>query len=223
MSQDQNRRRRRQQRRERRAADDGEREIQRAEPRAAIGSRLANVRETIDSFGGFLTIGAIGAALLVVGLLFYQSLKTDISDDALLGDAVQLPAGRLERAHTSNPAEMIGTAGEPPSGGPHFSQPWPTGVFDEAIPDGNAVHSLEHGIVWISYNPELVDAGQIAVLEDVADDFRGDVILAPRPQNARSVYAVSWGRVLGMDGVDGERLREFVRTNRDRSPEPGVR
>lgn len=228
MSQDQNRRRRRQQRRARREAAGDEPEPQRAvtqavEPRRSPRSLLAGVRETIDSFGGFLTIGAIGGALLVVGFLFFQSIGPGASDDPLLGEAVQLPAGRRAAAHTTNAADMIGTPGEPPSGGPHFPQPWPTGAFDEPIPDGNAVHSLEHGVVWISYNPELLDAGQVAVLEDVADDFRQDVILSPRPQNERAVYAVSWARVLGMDGVDAELLREFVRTNRNRSPEPGIR
>ncbi|MDP6604853.1 MAG: DUF3105 domain-containing protein [Dehalococcoidia bacterium] len=133
----------------------------------------------IDSLGGFLTIGAIGGALLLVAFLFLQGAQSDVSDDALIGEAVPLPSGQLERAHTSNPAELIGIPGEPPTGGPHFTQPWPVGIFDEPTPDGNAVHSLEHGIVWISYDPAQLTAEQIDVLKGVADDFRRDVILSP--------------------------------------------
>jgi hypothetical protein len=188
-----------------------------------VRSRLASARELIDSLGGFLTIGAIGGVLLVVGFLFLQSTRSDVSDDALIGEAVPLPSGQLERAHTSNPAELIGTPGEPPTGGPHFTQPWPVGIFDEPIPDGNAVHSLEHGIVRISYNPALLTAEQIDVLEEVADEFRRDVILSPRPQNELPVYAASWGQILRLETIDAELLRDFARTNRDRSPEPGIR
>ena len=191
------------------------------EPRVA-GPGKRRWRETIDSFGGFLTIGAVGGAVLVVLLLVLRNPLSSASDDPLLGEAAPLPPGR-ERAHTDNPGDLVGRPGEPPAGGPHFAQPWPTGVFDEPVPDGNAIHSVEHGIVWITYNPDLIDEAALATLEDVADDFRRDLILAPRPQNSMAVAAVSWGRILKMDVVDGELLRDFIRTNRNRSPEPGIR
>ena len=179
-------------------------------------------RETIDSFGGFLTIGAVGGAVLFVLLLVLNNPLSSVSDGPLLGEDVPLPPGR-ERRHTDNPGELVGQPGEPPAGGPHFAQPWPVGVFDEPVADGNAIHSLEHGIVWISYNPDLIDGAGLAALEDVAGDFRRDVILSPRPQNSIAVAAVSWGRILRLDAVDADVLKDFIRTNRDRSPEPGVR
>ncbi|WP_211253120.1 DUF3105 domain-containing protein, partial [Glycomyces tenuis] len=54
----------------------------------------------------------------------------------------------------------------PPAGGNHLSQ-WQTctgTVYAEPIADGNAVHSLEHGAVWLTYDPELVDDDQVAAL-----------------------------------------------------------
>jgi hypothetical protein len=177
-------------------------------------------RETIDSFGGFLTIGAVGGAVLVVVILVLRNPLASVSEDALLGEAPPLPARSI---HTSNPTDMIGRPGEPPAGGPHFAQPQRTGIYDEPVPDGNAVHSLEHGIVWITYNPELLSGEAIDMLENIADDFRRDVILSPRPQNSMAVAAVSWGRVLSLDAPDEQLLKDFIRTNRDRSPEPGIR
>jgi hypothetical protein len=204
----------RRRRRRRRRGGGGERETQ-----AARRTRRG-WRETVDSFGGFLTIGAVGGAVLVVVLLLLRNPLASVSEDPPLGEAVPLPA---RATHTSNPADMIGRPGEPPAGGPHFAQPQRTGIYDKPVPDGNAVHALEHGIVWITYNPDLLSGEAIDMLEDIAGDFRRDVILSPRPQNSMAVAAVSWGRVLSLDAPDEQLLKDFIRTNRDRSPEPGIR
>lgn len=227
MSQDSNRRRRRQQRRQAREAQTTEVQAVAAQPARGGGPSLfARIRTTVDSFGGLLTIGAIGGTVLVIVYLIIQNPLASVSEDPVLGEARGVPAGVPEAAHTTNAAEMVGLPGEPPSIGPHFGQPWLVGSYDEPVPDGNAVHSLEHGIVWLSYNPELVSDQLLEVLRDVADDFRRDVILSPRPQNDSAIYAVSWGRVLKIDGTAGgeeQLLRDFVDTNRNRSPEPGIR
>ena len=214
-------------RRRRRRGGGGERATE------AARGRRRGWRETVDSFGGFLTIGAVGGAVLIVVILLLRNPLTSASDDPLLGEAVPLPARSI---HTSNPADLIGRPGEPPAGGPHFDGPtcvppnggpkcgpWPAGVFGQPVPDGNAVHSLEHGLVWITYNPGLVSGEAIDILEDIAGDFRRDVILSPRPQNSMAVAAVSWGRVLRLEAPDEQLLKDFIRANRDRSPEPGLR
>ena len=41
----------------------------------------------------------------------------------------------------------------PPVGGPHADRWLACGVYDVAVPDENAVHALEHGTVWITYEP----------------------------------------------------------------------
>lgn len=182
-----------------------------------------SLRQTIDSFGGLVTIGVVGLAVVIVGVLFYSNFVTNSpagsSDGPLMGEPRTNPGA----THIATTAEMNIVAGEPPTGGPHFSVPQRQGVYDEPVEDGNAVHSLEHGLVWISYNAALVSAEDIAELEAVADDFRRDVFLSPRPENEMPIAATSWERILRLDEVDGELLREFVRANRNRSPEPGVR
>ncbi len=238
MSRDSNRRRRRQQRRRQRETRTTE--VQETARKAPSGqSLITRVRATIDSFGGFLTIGAIGGAVLLIVWLIIQNPLSSASDDPLLGEQRVVPAGVSPTAHTANPAEMVGRPGEPPSIGPHFGGPEcvppsfgthcgpvPYGSYDFPVDDGNAVHSLEHGMVWLSYSPELVTDELMEALLDVAGDFGRDVILSPRPQNDSPIYAVSWGRVLKIDGTAGaeeQLLRDFVTTNRNRSPEPGIR
>jgi len=78
-------------------------------------------------------------------------------------------------------------------------------------------------MVWFSYQPDLVSEEQLARLEEIADQYSNDVILAPRPANDAPLYALSWGRTLEVDPADEELLRQFVETNRNRSPEPGIR
>jgi len=242
VSQNSNRRRRRQERRRER---EERTDLQPAAPQEVAESApsgqslISRVRETIDSFGGFLTIGAVGGTVLIIIYLIIQNPLASTSDDPLLGESRDVPAGVAQAAHTTNPADMFGRPGEPPAIGPHFAGPEcvppsfgthcgpaPFGIYDFPVNDGNAVHSLEHGMVWISYNPELVTAEMLATLEEIANERRRDVILSPRPQNGLPIYAVSWGRVLAIDGTVGVEealLRDFVTTNSNRSPEPNIR
>ena len=41
---------------------------------------------------------------------------------------------------------------DPPTSGPHYAQPAQAGFYDEALPDEQLVHNLEHGYIVIWYN-----------------------------------------------------------------------
>lgn len=180
-------------------------------------------RETVDSFGGIWTIAIIGAAvLLVVALMINARPKNSIaaiSTDALMGDAITSSAA----THITDPALLEIPKGTPPSGGPHFPVPQATGVYDGPVPDANAIHSLEHGIVWLTYNPQKLNADGVKKLTSIAKSYSNDTILAPRPDNNATIALVSWGRLLQMDALDEATVKKFIENNRNRSPEPGVR
>jgi len=43
----------------------------------------------------------------------------------------------------------------PPAGGPHNAIWLNCGIYTEPVPNVNAVHDLEHGAVWVTYDPSL--------------------------------------------------------------------
>lgn len=94
----------------------------------------------------------------------------------------------------------------PPAGGPH-DQIWlECGVYDEPVRDENAVHSLEHGTVWITYDPDLA-AAAVAKLAAVLPD---EGILSPYAGLTAPVTITVWERQLDLVGADDPRLRLFL-------------
>src|SRR4051812_34604742 len=56
---------------------------------------------------------------------------------------------------------------QPPVGGPHNPVWQDCGFYDAPVGNEHAVHSLEHGAVWVTYDPDLPSA-QVARLQALA-------------------------------------------------------
>lgn len=194
-----------------------------ARPTAPTRAPKPQWRQTFDSYGGFWTLAIVIAAVLTVGSIVYASARASsqraVSTDPLMGEENPLTSAD----HVSSESQLIIPAGQPPTAGPHFASPQPLGIYEEPINDGNALHSLEHGIIWISYNPDKLDEASVKKLWDLAKKNNNDVIVSPRKGNTMAVAAASWRRLLKQDSLNIEELQRFITTNRNRSPEPGVR
>lgn len=138
--------------------------------------------------------------------------------DAIPG--VQTYTG-LSRNHTTDPQNYPQS---PPVGGDHNPVWQNCGVYDKPIANENAVHSLEHGAVWLAYNPDL-PADQVAVVAAFAVN-QSHVLVSPYPGLAQgeAVVATAWGVQLRLDSVTDPRLAEFVAKYQEgpQSPELGV-
>lgn len=180
-------------------------------------------RQTFDSYGGIWTLTIVIAAVLTVTGIVYASVRASsvraIATDPLMGD--ENPVTTAD--HVANESQLIIPGGQPPTAGPHFASPQSLGIYEEPIKDGSALHSLEHGIIWISYNPDKLDAAGVKQLWHLAKQHSNDVIVSPRKDNAMTVAAASWRRLLKQDSLNIDELKRFIVTNRNRSPEPGVR
>lgn len=111
--------------------------------------------------------------------------------------------------------------GETPAGGDHNAIWLNCGVYDEVVDAEFAVHSLEHGAVWITYAADL-DAAGLQTLQTVADS-RQKVIVSPLPNQEPTIRATAWGFQLDLDDPDDTRLRQFVNEfeGSPDAPEPG--
>lgn len=113
----------------------------------------------------------------------------------------------------------------PPAGGDHAPIWANCGIYDTPVPPELAVHSMEHGAVWITYLPSMSSA-KVAQLHGIARrSFVGKerfVILSPYEGLPSPVVASAWGRQLEIDDVGDVRLEKFVRTfaGGRQSPEP---
>ena len=101
----------------------------------------------------------------------------------------------------------------PPAGGPHNAVQLNCGIYTQPVPKENAVHSLEHGAVWITYRPTLT-ADQIAILAKlVASNYVGTekyLVLSPYAGIPSPIVASAWGAQLGVDQASDPRLADFI-------------
>jgi len=110
----------------------------------------------------------------------------------------------------------------PPVGGPHNPQWQNCGIYDQPVPNETAVHSLEHGAVWITYRSEL-PTDQVEKLRSLVRG-KSHALLSPYPGQPAPVIATAWGLQLKLDSADDPRLEQFGRTyhNGPQTPEPGA-
>jgi Protein of unknown function (DUF3105) len=96
----------------------------------------------------------------------------------------------------------------PPLGGAHSPAPLNCGVYSTQVPNENAVHSLEHGAVWLTYQPG-VDPAPLGALTEVDRSY---TLVSPYPGQPATVMATAWGLQLSADSPTDPRLRQFVET-----------
>jgi hypothetical protein len=126
----------------------------------------------------------------------------------------------LTRNHVTGPVHYPVS---PPVGGDH-NPLWQTcmgAVYPAAIANENAVHSLEHGAVWITYRPDL-PTDQIAAL---AGQVRGTpyLLMSPSPGLGPPISLQAWGYQLAVDTAGDPRIDAFITALRIKGrPEPGA-
>lgn len=126
----------------------------------------------------------------------------------------------LSRKHTDDSVAYPLT---PPVGGDH-SKSWQNcGLYRQPVPPERAVHSMEHGAVWITYRPDLddLDISRLTALT------RRDYVLvsvSPVTDSPSPVVATAWGRQLHLGSAQDPRLDAFVEDFRrgPQTPEPGA-
>jgi len=106
--------------------------------------------------------------------------------------------------------------GLPPSGGPHNPAWQNCGVYDKPIATEHAVHSLEHGAVWIVYQ-ESLPSTELDTLKSYVKD-KTYTLLSPYPKSLSGVatpalptpiVVSAWGVQKGYSSADPE-IKTFI-------------
>lgn len=111
----------------------------------------------------------------------------------------------------------------PPIGGDH-SGVWADcqgKVYDHQIANENAVHMLEHGAVWITYNPKTATAPDVKKLQSLVDGV-DRMALSPYAGLKTPISLQSWNYQLFVSQATDPRISAFIealRYNPDTTPE----
>jgi Protein of unknown function (DUF3105) len=154
--------------------------------------------------GGFIALAVIDAR---------QQSASGAPDDVKSYDVG--PAGK----HTS---ANVDYEQSPPVGGAHDPVWQNCGYYDKPVRNENAVHSLEHGAVWITYSPDLPQ-DQVTELQNIAQS-RSYILVSPYPGLDSPVVASAWGKQVALDGPEDPGLESFIKAYRlgPQTPEPGA-
>jgi hypothetical protein len=157
------------------------------------------------------------------------STAVDASGNAL--------SGAEEHTHVTG---KVTYASAPPAGGPHDPVWMNAGVYDKPVPSERAVHTLEHGGIWIAYRASLPAAqvqqlvqfvGKQSLIPEQIPSVPGQsnryITLAPWADDSlpSPIVVSSWGHQLHLTDPSEARLQRFVdvfRFSSKYSPEYGV-
>ena len=109
----------------------------------------------------------------------------------------------------------------PPAGGEHSPVWLNCGIYEEPVPNENAVHAQEHGAVWVTYRPDLPVEEVVSLKAQLSDTY---LVLSPFPDLPAPVVASAWGKQLALTGAEDKRLAAFVKEYRlgANAPESGA-
>lgn len=194
-----------------------EREKRRAEKVAALKKK-----QTVEKRRNLVTVvGSIAAGAGILSLIItvvISSATPPVDPSTIEVEGVQTFEG-LESIHVETAIDYDIT---PPAGGPHHPRWLNCGIYEEVIPSEYAVHSLEHGSVWVTYDPAQLSDDEIGQLRGAMPSTY--MILSPFENLDAPVYASAWGYQVALDGVDDPRLEDFIVKYRlsPEVPEPGA-
>jgi hypothetical protein len=198
-----------------------QRDARRAEKVAALKQQQQRSKRNrlIAILGGAVAAAAVLA--LVIVLVVVNSTPT-----------VKAPAEAFdgERTWDDLPSTHVSTQVDyqekydmlPPAGGDHAAAWLNCGVYEEVVPEVNAVHSLEHGAVWVTYDADALDADELDALR--ASVPATYTIVSPYEGLATPITLSAWGVQLQLEELDQAKIDDFLEKywQSPDAPEPGA-
>ncbi|MEV7226728.1 MULTISPECIES: DUF3105 domain-containing protein [Polymorphospora] len=164
----------------------------------------------------FVAVGVLAAGIIGYGAFAafqgskpWEDRAADISGITNFRETdPELVAGSQ---HTPDPVQYTIT---PPVAGPHNAawQNCSGDVYDAPIANEHAVHSLEHGAIWITYRPDLPQDQVARLAERVQGTDK--TLMSPYEGLDSAISLQAWGYQLKVDDADDSRIDDFIRALR---------
>ncbi|MBZ0297108.1 MAG: DUF3105 domain-containing protein [Anaerolineae bacterium] len=161
--------------------------------------------------------GVVLSTVVILVLILFSSARNNTAVNVDIEGVEAIPI--LSANHVTT---LISYDRTPPAGGDH-NPAWQTcGVYTQPLIDAHAVHSLEHGVVWITYQPDL-PADQVQALADITRRS-SHRLTSPYPGIDSPIILTAWGYQLRLDNASDERLMQFINKYEQgpTTPEPGA-
>jgi hypothetical protein len=164
-----------------------------------------------------------GVAIVLGGILIYAVMNQGAGFVNPLKAADNKVPGVQKYTETrSHVTTTVNYPQTPPAGGNHNSVPQTCAVYSSPIANEHAVHSLEHGAVWVTYRPDL-PAAQVATLKSKVEGnaYR---LMSPFPGLKTAVSLQAWGRQIFVSSATDPKVDKFLSayTQGPQAPENGV-
>ncbi|MFD9396063.1 DUF3105 domain-containing protein [Streptomyces sp. NPDC060000] len=184
----------------------------------------------------FLAIGGsvVAVVALVAGGVFVVKAQSDDDKDNAAADGkaasghfvtgsdgVRTWKGTLGRTHVT---KTVKYPVEPPVGGNH-NQVWMNcngDVYTRTLDNMNAVHSLEHGAVWVTYNSKASKADVDALAAKVKKTPY--TLMSPDDAQADPIMLTAWAHQRTVTSASDPNLDKFFAkfVQGEQTPEPGA-
>ena len=112
----------------------------------------------------------------------------------------------------------------PPSSGPHYPSTANPGFYEQPVPEGFFVHSMEHGYVVVYYNPNLPDATKkqlkdLMTMLPLNGSDKPKLIIVPYTNMPTPLAIAAWRRLLLIKEFNFDEIRTFYQEWVNKGPE----
>lgn len=194
-------------------------------PRSGPSRRVAPTK-VAKPFPWGTVLGSLVLATLLIGVITFAALNQGSGISSVLADpdnniegVAVTDVSTLEKNHVQGSVDY---PMQPPVGGNHNSSPQQCAVYTAPIAPEHALHSMEHGAAWITYQPSL-PKDQV---NELANTASGDpyLLMSPLPDQDSPIVLSAWGRQLKLETAGDPRVDEFLNAYRNgpTNPEPGA-
>ncbi|MCW0215259.1 MAG: DUF3105 domain-containing protein [Pseudonocardia sp.] len=207
--------------------------------KSARNARNAVVVQRSTPWGliaGILVVVLFAGAIF--GYAFYQSNEKSAATAALAPftptETNKDPSAQIQGVQTIpysagdhiTPDVRVAYTHSPPLGGKHdgFWAACNGVVYPTAVRQENLVHSIEHGAVWIAYNPDQVSGAALDTLKAKVSN-QPYMVMAPYPGLDQPISLQSWAHQLKLSDANDPRIDQFIaalKLNRFTYPEVGA-